>query len=146
MQMAHRRSWNFPTSLSGNTYQQWHMDNLFTQTHWSVITPAVFEKFLAVIRGYSKHTIVPQMRLPKTVHQPRNLAVRPANACVVQPENLISFSLQAGRRQIRTVPVFVQIVSAPWLDVSACQSPISVMFRRVGSMIPSSEAREDGAN
>src|SRR6266853_1220275 len=94
VQMAHRRSWNFRPSLSWNTDQEWHTNNFLTQAHRRVIASAVFEKLLTVICGQRKHTIVPQMILLETVHQPGDLAVHPPNARVVQLDNLIPFSAQ----------------------------------------------------
>src|SRR6266849_1158044 len=90
--MAHRRSRNLHSSLSGNTDQERHTNNLF-----------------------------PQMRLLETLHHPGDLAVRPPNTGVVQLDYLIPFSSQAGSRQIRTIPVCVQIAGAARLDVSSCQ-------------------------
>src|SRR5260370_29145753 len=117
--MAHRRSRNLHSSLSGNTDQERHTNNLFTQMHRRVIASAVFEKFLTVVRGQSEHAIVPQMRLLETLHQPGDLAVRPPNTGVVQLDYLIPFSSQAGSRQIRTVPVCIQVTGAARLAVSS---------------------------
>src|SRR6266404_3981891 len=134
VQMAHRRSWNFRPSLSWNTDQEWHTNNFFTQPHRRVIAPAVFEELLTVICGQREHTIVPQMRLPETVHQPGDLAVHRPNARVVQLDDLIPFSAQGRRRQIRTVPVFIQVASVARLDVSSCQFAIRLIGWVVGRM------------
>src|SRR6266404_2525505 len=134
VQMTHRRSWNFHRSLSWNTDQERDTNNFLTQPHRRVIAPAVFEELLTVICGQRKHTIVPNIRLPQTVHQSGDLTVRPPNARVVQLDNLIPFSAQGRRRQIRTVPVFVQVASAARLDISSCQFAIRLIRRIVGRM------------
>src|SRR6266404_8498160 len=134
VQMTHRRSWNFHRSLSWNTDQERDTNNFLTQPHRRVIAPAVFEELLTVICGQRKHTIVPNIRLPQTVHQSGDLTVRPPNARVVQLDNLIPFSAQGRRRQIRTVPVFVQVASAARLDISSCQFAIRLIGWVVGRM------------
>src|SRR4029077_1766470 len=80
------------------------------------------------------HTITPQTRLRQTVHQSGDLAVHPPNARVVQLDDFIPFSAQSRRRQIRTVPVFIQVASSPRLDVSSCQFAIRLIRRIVGRM------------
>src|SRR5882762_5983828 len=134
VQMAHRRSWNLRPSLSWNTDQEWHTNNFLTQPHRRVIAPAVFEKLLTVIRSQREYTILPQMRLPETIHQAGDLAVHPPNTPVVQLDDLIPFSAQGRRRQIRTVPVFVQVASAARLNVSSCQFAIRIIRWVVGRM------------
>src|SRR5271169_2759811 len=103
MQMAHRTNRNFGGALPGNTDQKRHPDDLLSQAHRCVIASSVFEKLLAVIRGQSKHAIIPQTHLPETIHESGNLTVYRANTRVIQLHYLVPFSTKSRSRQIRTI-------------------------------------------
>ena len=79
-----------------------------------MIAAAMIKEFFAVIGSESHHRVFPQAQTSQRVHQTRYLRIHPANACVVESNDIFTAAFQAllskiASPQVTTVPVRIQI-------------------------------------